>query len=46
MTNGIAIKSGGILSDPIVADTPDGDPCRVNECFSDFSTAVETIPLN
>jgi len=41
--NGIAIKPGRMLSDPIIADTPDGDPCRV---FQFFFTTVEAIPLN
>jgi len=36
MTNGIAIKSGRILSEPIMANTPDGDPCRVNGVFFRF----------
>jgi len=36
MTNGIAIKLGRILSEPIMANTPDGDPCRVNGVFFFF----------
>lgn len=46
MTNWIAIKSGRILSDPIVADTPDGDPYRVNYVFPIFFTGTKAIPLN
>lgn len=42
--NGIAIKSDGLLSDPVVTNTPDGDPRRVN-IFSIF-LRVKTIPLN
>jgi len=36
MTNGIAIKSGRILSEPIMANTPYSDPCRVNSVFFRF----------